>query len=101
MIKSNMNRRKFVSALSMGTAHVLFSNPLSANSAKLISTNPLQKVTLGNSAIETTMLGIGTGVHAGNRTSFLTKQDRNKSVALLRHAYEKGIRMFDCADTYG
>jgi aryl-alcohol dehydrogenase-like predicted oxidoreductase len=96
-----MNRRKFVSALSMGTAHVLFSNPLSANSAKLISTNPLQKVTLGNSAIETTMLGIGTGVHAGNRTSFLTKQDRNKSVALLRHAYEKGIRMFDCADTYG
>lgn len=101
MAKMNINRRKFVSALSLGTAHILFSNPLSANSTKLISTNPLQKVRLGNSAIETTMLGMGTGVHAGNRTCFLTKQDKQKSLALLQHAYEKGIRMFDCADTYG
>ena len=97
----NMNRRKFVSALSLGTAHVLFSNPLFANSAKSISTNPLQRIKLGKSGIETTMLGMGTGVHAGNRTSFLTKQDSQKSIALLRHAYEKGIRYFDFADTYG
>ena len=96
-----MNRRKFVHALGLGTAHVLFSNPLYANSARFISTNPLQKIKLGNSQIETTMLGMGTGVHAGNRTCFLTKQDKQKSIALLRHAYEKGIRMFDCADSYG
>jgi len=101
MRKLNMNRRKFVHALGLGTAHVLFSNPLYANSARFISTNPLQKIKLGNSQIETTMLGMGTGVHAGNRTCFLTKQDKQKSIALLRHAYEKGIRMFDCADSYG
>lgn len=102
MSQFNMNRRKFVSALGLGTAHILFSNPLfAASPARFASNNPVQKVKLGNSAIETTLLGVGTGVHAGNRTSFLTKQDRQKSLKLLQHAYDLGIRNFDCADTYG
>jgi len=97
-----MNRRKFVSALGLGTAHILFSNPLfAAGPGRFASVNPLQKVKLGNSAVETTLIGVGTGVHAGDRTSFLTKQDRQKSLALIQHAYDKGIRNFDCADTYG
>lgn len=96
-----MNRRKFVSALSMGTAHVLFSSPLYSCTSKSISTDPLQKIKLGNSGIETTMLGVGTGVHATNRTSFLTKQDKQKSISLIKHAYDRGFRNFDCADTYG
>ncbi len=101
MGKLNMNRRKFVTALGMGTAHVLFSNPLYSSNLTPVSTNPLQTIKLGNSGIETTLLGIGTGVHATNRTSFLTRQDKQKSIALLQHAYKKGIRNFDCADTYG
>lgn len=101
MAKINMNRRKFVSALGLGTAHVLFSNPLYSCSSPINGINPVQMVKLGNSGLETTLLGIGTGVHASNRTSFLTKQDKNKSIALLQHAYDRGIRNFDCADTYG
>ncbi|MCD6355551.1 MAG: aldo/keto reductase [Prolixibacteraceae bacterium] len=101
MKKLNMNRRKFVGALSMGTAHILFSSPFYACSSQLTSVNPLQKVRLGDSGIETTLLGVGTGVHATNRSCFLTKQDKRKSIALLQHAYEKGFRYFDLADTYG
>ena len=101
MKKLDMNRRKFVSALGLGTAHVLFSSPLYSNNINSLSVDPLQKIKLGNSGIETTLLGMGTGVHAGNRTCFLTKQDKQKSLALLQHAYDKGVRMFDCADTYG
>lgn len=97
----NLNRRKFLTALSLGTAHVLFSNPLLANTFQSASLNPLQKVKLGNSGIETTLLGIGTGVHASNRSSFLTKQEKDKSLGLLGYAYDKGFRNFDCADTYG
>ena len=98
----NMNRRKFVSALGLGTAHILFSNPLLASTpARFASTNPVQKIILGKSGIETSLIGIGTGVHAGNRTSFLTKQDKQKSLALLHHAYDSGVRNFDCADSYG
>jgi aryl-alcohol dehydrogenase-like predicted oxidoreductase len=99
--KLNMHRRNFVRALSLGTAHLLFSNPLYAAKSKYGSSSPIQKVKLGNSDIETTLLGIGTGVHAGNRTAFLTRQDKNKSFDLLYHAYDKGIRFFDCADSYG
>ncbi|MCF6356276.1 MAG: aldo/keto reductase [Draconibacterium sp.] len=101
MVKLNMNRRKFVNALGLGTAHILLSAPLYSCNTKPVSINPLQTIKLGNSGIETTMLGFGTGVHAGNRTCFLTKQARQKSIALLRHAYDRGIRNFDCADTYG
>jgi aryl-alcohol dehydrogenase-like predicted oxidoreductase len=96
-----MHRRNFVRALSLGTAHLLFSNPMYAGQSKYSSTYPLQKVRLGNSGIETTLLGLGTGVHAGNRSAFITRQDKNISLALLRHAWDQGIRFFDCADTYG
>ena len=96
-----MDRRKFVAALGLGTAHVLLSNPLYAGNYGFSSTDPVQKIRLGNSGIETTLIGVGTGVHAGNRISYLTKQGREKSVKLLTHAYDAGIRNFDCADTYG
>lgn len=101
MVKLNINRRKFVNALGLGTAHVLFSSPLYACNSKAVSVNPLQKIKLGNSGIETTLLGFGTGVHANNRTCFLTKQDRKKSLDLLQHAYDRGVRYFDFADSYG
>jgi len=97
----NMKRRKFIGALGLGTAHVLFSNPLYSCTSQLSGTNPLQTVKLGSSGIETTLLGIGTGVHAGNRKSFLTRQEKQKSLGLLEHAYDRGIRNFDTADTYG
>ncbi len=100
-IKFNMGRRNFVRALSLGTAHLLFSNPLRAGQLRYSGTNPLQKVKLGKSGIETTLVGMGTGVHAGNRSAFLTRQEKAKSLALLQHAWDKGVRLFDCADTYG
>ncbi|HPF50984.1 MAG TPA: aldo/keto reductase [Draconibacterium sp.] len=101
MSKIKINRRNFISALGLGTAHLMFSNPLYADTSKRLSADPFQKVKLGNSGIETSLLGMGTGVHATNRTSFLTRQDHNKSIELLEYAYDKGIRYFDMADTYG
>lgn len=101
MTNLKLNRRNFIGALGIGTAHLMFSNPLYANTSSRLSTDPFQKVKLGNSGIETTLLGMGTGVHATNRTSFLTKQDKSKSIDLIQHAYESGVRYFDMADTYG
>jgi len=44
MEKINMNRRKFVTALGLGTAHVLFSNPLfAASPGRFSSNNPTQE----------------------------------------------------------
>ena len=97
----NMDRRKFLGALALGTAHMMFENPLYGISGRFRGTDPLQKIRLGKSGLETTLLGFGTGVHGGNRSSFLTRQDHAKSIAVLRHAYDRGVRMFDNADTYG
>jgi len=101
MGKFDLNRRKFLGALSLGTAHLMFSNPLYATATRFSSTDPLQMIKLGKSGLETTLLGFGTGVHASNRSSFMTKQEKGKSIAMLRHAYDRGIRFFDFADTYG
>jgi len=101
MTNLKLNRRSFISALGMGTAHLMFSAPIYGCASREYTGDPFQKVKLGNSGIETTLLGMGTGVHATNRTSFLTKQDRNKSIDLLLHAYDSGIHYFDMADTYG
>ncbi len=101
MEKMRFNRREFLSALSLGTGFLMFSNPLTSCSSASMSTDPFQLVSLGNSGIKTTLLGMGTGNHANWRESFLTRQDRSQSLGVLRHAYDRGIRFFDCADTYG
>jgi len=101
MGKFEMNRRKFLAALSLGTAHLMFDNPLYGITGRFTSSDPLQTVSLGKSGLKTTLLGFGTGVWATDRSSFLTRQDAAKSIATLRHAFDMGIRMFDCADTYG
>jgi len=97
----DLNRRQFLGALALGTAHFMFENPLYGKARRFPSADPLQPVELGKTGLNPSLLGFGTGVWASNRSSFLTKQDRDKSTALLRHAYDRGFRMFDCADTYG
>ncbi len=101
MAKFDLNRRAFLGALSLGTAHLMFNNPLYGASRRFTSADPLQRVALGNSGLNPTLLGVGTGVSGGSRSSYLTRQDATKSIATLRHAYDRGFRMFDCADTYG
>lgn len=61
--------------------------------------DPFRTVTLGKSGIRTTLLGMGTGFSGGNRSSNITRA--GVAEPLIRNAYEKGIRYFDCADSYG
>lgn len=101
MKQLTINRRKFLAALSLGTGHILFGNPLAALDNKTYDENPFQLIKLGNSGLKTSLIAMGTGVSAINRSAFLTRQDKQASLDLLAHAYNKGIRFFDCADSYG
>lgn len=101
MEKYKLSRRKFLGALSLGCAHLLFNNPAYALAPRFRSIDPLQKVPLGKSGLNTSLIGYGTGVHGGNRSSFLTRQGTSKSIATLRYSMERGMNFFDCADTYG
>lgn len=101
MGKNILTRRQFVSTITVGAGTILLRNAafvLPGNSSGL-STDPFQIVRLGNSGLKSTFLGMGTGFSGYNRSSNITRAGVAES--LIRKAYEKGIRFFDCADSYG
>lgn len=64
------------------------------------STDPNAQVLL-TPGVKTSRIGFGTGMSGYQRSAQLTRMDRTKAVALLNHAYDRGIRFYDCADLYG
>ncbi|TSA34875.1 MAG: aldo/keto reductase [Porphyromonadaceae bacterium] len=101
MAKINLTRRQFVTAITLGAGTVLLDKSVFALPTNLsgLSTDPFQVVKLGKSGLKTTLLGMGTGFSGYNRSSNITRAGVAES--LIRQAYEKGIRFFDCADSYG
>lgn len=101
MAKKKLTRRQFMATMTAGAGTVLFGNVINALPyyIKPRTYDPFQKVTLGKTGIKTTLLGMGTGFSGGNRSSNITRAGVAESV--IRQAYEKGIRFFDCADSYG
>jgi aryl-alcohol dehydrogenase-like predicted oxidoreductase len=55
-------------------------------------------VTLGKSNVKVTRLAFGTGTHGGRIQREL---GQDQFTRLVRHAYDRGIRFFETADTYG
>lgn len=97
-----MTRRQFVTTtIAAGAGTVLLGKTAFAlpTSSSGFSTDPLQIVRLGKSGLKSTLLGMGTGFSGGNRSSNITRSGVAESI--IRQAYEKGIRFFDCADSYG
>jgi predicted aldo/keto reductase-like oxidoreductase len=54
-------------------------------------------VTLGNSGMKVTRLAFGTGTHGGRIQRELGQEAFTR---LVRHAYDRGIRFFETADSY-
>lgn len=106
---SHMNRRAFLGATAgaaaLGATTALQSaspneqSPASATTTGRPPAPPM--IQLGNTKIEMSRLGQGTGVHGGNRQSDQTRMGFAKLVDLMHHAYDRGIRFFDLADLYG
>ena len=90
-----------MATVTAGAGTLLFGNVISALPSSQVRkpVDPFQIITLGKTGITTTLLGMGTGFSGGNRSSNITRAGVAES--LIRQAYEKGIRFFDCADSYG
>jgi len=101
MAKRNISRRQFVATVAAGAGTVILGKTAFAETASSLpaSYDPFSTVTLGKTGIKTTLLGMGTGYSGYNRSSNITRAGVAES--LIRTAYEKGIRYFDCADSYG
>jgi aryl-alcohol dehydrogenase-like predicted oxidoreductase len=101
MSKNKLTRRQFVSTVTAGAGTALIGNTvLSARPSGALSlSDTLKGVSLGNSGLRTTFLGMGTGFSGYDRSSGIIRSGVSGSV--IRLAYDRGIRFFDCADSYG
>jgi aryl-alcohol dehydrogenase-like predicted oxidoreductase len=102
MGKSKLTRRQFVTTtLTAGAGTILLGKAALASSSVpgILPADPFQIVQLGKTGIKTTLLGMGTGFSGGNRSSNITRA--GVAEPLIKQAYDKGIRFFDCADSYG
>jgi aryl-alcohol dehydrogenase-like predicted oxidoreductase len=102
MAKRNLTRRQFVATtLAAGAGSVLLGKSVlgSVPRSQDLFADPFQIVSLGKSGLKSTLLGMGTGFSGYNRSSNITRAGVAESI--IRSAYEKGIRFFDCADSYG
>ena len=103
MKKKLFSRRQFMSAMTAGAGTLIIGRNAYAfpSTTTYPGADPFQIITVGKSGLKTTLLGMGTGYSGYNRSSNITRAGRDSAIALIRYAYESGIRFFDCADAYG
>jgi aryl-alcohol dehydrogenase-like predicted oxidoreductase len=96
------SRRQFIGTAAAGMGTVLL-NPCFAYATPFADSyyDPYEMVEIGKTGIRTTRLSLGTGVNTTNRQTNLTRLGHEQAVKFVREIYERGVRMFDLADSYG
>ena len=91
---AHFTRREFLkTGLAAGTLAVSGTLPLSAQRG-----SATDMVTLGRSGVKVTRLAFGTGTLSGRVQRELGQEGFTR---LVRHAYDRGIRFFETAESYG
>lgn len=91
---AQITRREFLhTGLAAGTLAVTGTLPLGARRGSATDV-----VTLGRSGIKVTRLAFGTGSFSGKVQRELGQE---RFTRLVRHAYDRGIRFFETAESYG
>src|SRR6202008_4793376 len=91
---STFTRREFLKGgLAAGTL-------VSAGSLRLLAArqSATDVVTLGRSGVKVSRLAFGTGTHSGELQRSLGQEGFTQ---LVRYAYDRGIRFFETAESYG
>lgn len=97
-----MKRREFLARSIAGVGGLLLgSGCTDAARRKSTTFDPYERVRLGKTKIKVSRVGFGTGMRGGGRQSNQTRLGKEKFEALLKTAYERGVRLFDVADLYG
>jgi len=97
-----INRRCFIQTSAVGLAGLatLTAAGLS-NQGFSPATATVDEVKLGKTGLHVSRVALGTGSIGGNHQSNQTRLGMSKFVQMAHHAYDRGIRFFDTADTYG
>ena len=89
------SRRDFLRAATAGTVAALWPATARAGAEAAIPA----AVLAGKWKVP--LLGMGTGMKAGNRTNALWRSGEANFRDTVRKAYDEGVRLYDCADSYG
>ncbi len=94
----DINRRDFMKFSAAAAAGAAFPVAAQEPAARLTA----QTIrTLGNTGIQCSLLGQGTGMRGWNGGSDMTRLGRNEFVKLLEYGHDNGITFYDLADMYG
>lgn len=98
----SIDRRKFIKTGVIGVAGLtLASQNVFSAISPLSPEDNIRKVAFGKTGLMISQIGLGTGTSGYNHGSNQTRLGTEKFVKLARHAYDRGIRYFDMADSYG
>ena len=102
-----MRRREFLGKAAVGAGGLILGcqadGPLGVSNKPPASANfeASEAVALGKTKIRMSRVGLGTGMRGGGRSSNQVRLGAEKFGALIRGAYDRGVRWFDLADSYG
>ena len=107
-----MKRREFLIGSLAGASGLLLSSKLAIAAADSVNEpnlakapakmfDPWEIVSLGKTGIKVSRVGFGTGMSGGRHSSNQVRLGKEKFEGLLKEAYDRGCRLFDCADMYG
>lgn len=102
-MKAPLNRRDF---LAQATAAAALAATTSATAAagrapRTLPGSPVERVTLGKTGIQVSLVGMGTGSVGVDQCSNQTRLGVEGFTRVVRHALDQGICFFDVADQYG
>jgi aryl-alcohol dehydrogenase-like predicted oxidoreductase len=102
-----LNRRDFMAQTAVSATAALAATTITTTSAhaglnrSLLPKSPTDKVTLGKSGIQVSLVGMGTGSVGSGQASNQTRLGVKEFTRVVRHALDHGIGLFDVADQYG
>ncbi len=104
-----LNRRDFMAHTTAAAATAALAAGATATTASAapgrartaLPKGPGDKVTLGKTGIQVSLVGMGTGSHGSGQASNQTRLGIKEFGRVVRHALDHGVCFFDVADQYG
>jgi len=103
-MKPPLNRREFIAQATATAALAATASTTMAGTGRSnnnLPKSPTEKVTLGKSGVQVSLVGMGTGSVGSGQASNQTRLGVKEFTKVVRHAIDQGICFFDVADQYG
>jgi aryl-alcohol dehydrogenase-like predicted oxidoreductase len=97
----NIKRREFLKRSALGVGGVVIGSRFSNAAESKGFYDPYEMIPVGKTKLKFSRFCLGTGMRGGKRESNQTRMGKEKFDALLRGAYDRGVRTYDLADLYG